>query len=84
MRRSSGPTSPSGRKSSTARNSLAPAATKKRVLTRDVRKEGSGTTSLFKKFLGVVFPKEAEPGKTWKQLAESANNVVWPNEAGFP
>jgi ABC-type phosphate transport system substrate-binding protein len=57
---------------------------KETTIARAVRKEGSGTTSLFKKFLGVVFPKEAEPGKTWKQLAEAANNVVWPNEAGFP
>jgi ABC-type phosphate transport system substrate-binding protein len=47
---------------------------------RSVRLEGSGTTSLFKKFLGVVYPKEVEPGKTWKQLAESANNTTWPKQ----
>jgi ABC-type phosphate transport system substrate-binding protein len=49
-------------------------------ITRVVRKEGSGTTSLFKKFLGVLYNKEVEPGKTWKQLAEKANNTVWPVE----
>ncbi len=53
-------------------------------ITRVVRKDGSGTTSLFKKWLGVVFKKEAEPGKTWKQLAESANNTTWPNEVADP
>jgi ABC-type phosphate transport system substrate-binding protein len=57
---------------------------KETTISRVVRKEGSGTTSLFKKFLGVVFGKEVETGKTWKQLAESANNTTWPNEAGFP
>jgi ABC-type phosphate transport system substrate-binding protein len=53
-------------------------------ITRVVRKEGSGTTSLFKKWLGVVFIKEVEPGKTWKQLAEKANNTVWPVESTDP
>jgi ABC-type phosphate transport system substrate-binding protein len=53
---------------------------------RVVRKEGSGTTSLFKKFLNIVYPKEISTAgnKTWKQLAESANNTTWPNEAGDP
>jgi ABC-type phosphate transport system, periplasmic component len=49
-------------------------------ITRVVRKDGSGTTSIFKKYLNLVFKKEVEPGKTWKQLAESANNTVWPKE----
>jgi ABC-type phosphate transport system substrate-binding protein len=48
---------------------------------RVVRKDGSGTTSIFKKYLWVVFKKEVETGKTWKQLAESANNTTWPKEA---
>jgi ABC-type phosphate transport system substrate-binding protein len=51
---------------------------------RVVRKDGSGTTSLFKKYLWVVFKKEVEPGKTWKTLAESANNTTWPKEAEHP
>jgi ABC-type phosphate transport system substrate-binding protein len=51
---------------------------------RVVRKDGSGTTSLFKKFLWLVFKKEVEPGKTWKQLAEQATNTTWPKEAEHP
>jgi ABC-type phosphate transport system substrate-binding protein len=51
---------------------------------RVVRKDGSGTTSLFKKYLWLVFKKEVEPGKTWKALAESANNTTWPKEAEHP
>ncbi|MFX9023893.1 hypothetical protein ABTN14_20110, partial [Acinetobacter baumannii] len=42
-------------------------------ITRVVRNEGSGTTSIFKKFLNVVYGKEVEAGKTWFQLAASAN-----------
>jgi ABC-type phosphate transport system substrate-binding protein len=53
-------------------------------ITRVVRKEGSGTTSLFKKWLGVVFTKEVETGKTWKQLAEKAANTTWPVEGTDP
>jgi ABC-type phosphate transport system substrate-binding protein len=51
---------------------------------RVVRKDGSGTTSIFKKFLSVVFKNEVEPGKTWRTLAESANNTTWPKEAEHP
>jgi ABC-type phosphate transport system substrate-binding protein len=51
---------------------------------RVVRKDGSGTTSLFKKYLWLVFKNEVEPGKTWKTLAESANNTTWPKEAEHP
>jgi ABC-type phosphate transport system substrate-binding protein len=47
---------------------------------RVVRKDGSGTTSLFKKYLWLENKKEVEPGKTWKNLAESANNTTWPKE----
>src|SRR5262249_38286718 len=49
-------------------------------ITRVVRKDGSGTTSLFKKWLWLENKKEVEPGKTWKNLAESANNTTWPKE----
>jgi ABC-type phosphate transport system substrate-binding protein len=53
-------------------------------ITRVVRTEGSGTTSLVKKWFGVVFAKEVETGKTWKQLAEKANNTTWPIEGTDP
>jgi ABC-type phosphate transport system substrate-binding protein len=51
---------------------------------RVVRKDGSGTTSLFKKYLWLVDKNEVEAGKTWKTLAESANNTTWPKEAEHP
>jgi ABC-type phosphate transport system substrate-binding protein len=54
------------------------------LIKRVVRKDGSGTTSLVKKWFNVVFRKEVEPGKTWQKLAESANNTTWPNEATDP
>jgi ABC-type phosphate transport system substrate-binding protein len=53
-------------------------------IARAVRKDGSGTTSIFKKWLFVGHKKEVEPGKTWQQLAESANNTIWPNEGTDP
>jgi ABC-type phosphate transport system substrate-binding protein len=61
-----------------------PKTAKTSHITRVVRKDGSGTTSLFKKWLNVVYKKEVEPGKTWQQLAESANNTTWPEEAADP
>ena len=57
----------------------------KEQIKRVVREDGSGTTSITKKFFDVVnAKKEIEPGKTWKQLAESANNTKWPAEATDP
>lgn len=54
------------------------------LIKRVVRKEGSGTTSLFKKFLNIVYgkPLVAAENKTWKELAESAHNTTWPDESG--
>jgi hypothetical protein len=49
-----------------------------------VRKDGSGTTSIFKKWLYLINKKELEPGVTWKTLAESANNTKWPKEGEHP
>jgi ABC-type phosphate transport system substrate-binding protein len=56
------------------------------LIKRVVRTEGSGTTSLFKKYLNIVYSKAIPTAgeKTWKQLAESANNTTWPNESGDP
>jgi ABC-type phosphate transport system substrate-binding protein len=55
-------------------------------ISRVVRKDGSGTTSLFKKYLNLIYKKgtEGEGTKTWKELAESANNTAWPKEAEHP
>jgi ABC-type phosphate transport system substrate-binding protein len=65
-------------------NNGAETCEKTALIKRVVRKDGSGTTSLFKKYLWLVFKKEVEPGKTWKQLAESATNTTWPKEAEHP
>ncbi len=56
------------------------------AIKRVVRKDGSGTTSLFKKYLNLVYPKPiaTAEGKTWKQLAESAHNTTWPDEGADP
>lgn len=54
-------------------------------ITRVVRKEGSGTTAITKKFLFEINKEklEVEPGKseTWNELAESNENLSWPDEA---
>lgn len=65
-------------------NSGAETCEKAALIKRVVRKDGSGTTSLFKKYLWLVFKKEVTPGKDWKQLAESATNTTWPKEAEHP
>jgi ABC-type phosphate transport system substrate-binding protein len=49
-------------------------------ITRVVRKEGSGTTSIFKKYLNVIEPAAVDAGKTWKELAVGSNNILWPEE----
>ena len=56
------------------------------LIKRVVRKDGSGTTSLFKKYLNLNYSKEiaTAENKTWKQLAESAHNTTWPNEGADP
>ncbi|HWX74794.1 MAG TPA: substrate-binding domain-containing protein [Solirubrobacteraceae bacterium] len=58
---------------------------------RVVRLEGSGTTSIFKKYLNLQNSGEFGAvceGKpittTWKKLAESAVNTCWPEEAADP
>ncbi|MFI4990026.1 MAG: substrate-binding domain-containing protein [Solirubrobacterales bacterium] len=60
------------------------AALKTVPIQRVVREDGSGTTDGYMKYLGVVFKKEVELGKTWNQLAEPANNSFWPNEGEHP
>jgi len=71
-------------------NSIKPAGcTAGKAITRAVREEGSGTTSIFKKYLNVVEPQEIEGPKsgektTWRKLAESAHNTTWPNEEENP
>jgi ABC-type phosphate transport system substrate-binding protein len=55
---------------------------------RVVRLEGSGTTSIFKKYLnlaqGEEFNVEGVGLTTWKKLAESNVNTTWPEEKADP
>ncbi len=56
------------------------------AIKRVVRKEGSGTTAGFKKWLGVVNKQKPvmESGKTWTQEAQEANNIEWPKQKEDP
>lgn len=52
---------------------------------RVVRKDGSGTTAIFMKFLNVE--KKGKPvfeGKSWFQLGQVAANTTWPEEVAHP
>jgi ABC-type phosphate transport system substrate-binding protein len=55
---------------------------------RVVRLEGSGTTSIFKKYLNLQesneFNVEGLGNTTWKKLAESSVNTTWPEEKADP
>jgi ABC-type phosphate transport system substrate-binding protein len=52
---------------------------------RTVRGDGSGTTSIFKKYLNLIKESpEAFGGETWQQSAEEIENTTWPNEAADP
>jgi ABC-type phosphate transport system substrate-binding protein len=65
-------------------NNGAETCEKTALIKRVVRKDGSGTTSVFMKYLWLVFKKEVVPGETWKQLAEHSTNTTWPKEAEHP
>jgi ABC-type phosphate transport system substrate-binding protein len=47
---------------------------------RVVRKEGSGTTAITKKFLFEINDKPVDGTKTWDDLAEQNKNLEWPEE----
>jgi ABC-type phosphate transport system substrate-binding protein len=55
------------------------------AITPVVRFDQSGTTHVFKRFLGLINPStlvtEGETNETWDQLAEGSQNVVWPKAA---
>lgn len=66
-------------------NELKGAGCAEDTITPVVRKDGSGTTHIFKKFLNLTddAPLAAENGKeeTWSQLAEGGPSTVWPTAA---
>jgi ABC-type phosphate transport system substrate-binding protein len=55
---------------------------------RVTRLEGSGTTAIQMKFLGVIepgeFAVEGQGTTTWSKLAQIAKNIVWPEEKANP
>ena len=59
----------------------APSGTCTGSITRVVRADVSGTTFVFKTYLNEVEVNAAGPApcnKTWAEMAESANNKIWP------
>jgi ABC-type phosphate transport system substrate-binding protein len=55
------------------------------AITRVVRLDGSGTTHVFKKYLGLIsntkFETEKSETKNWSEISEGAENTVWPKAA---
>jgi ABC-type phosphate transport system substrate-binding protein len=52
-------------------------------ITKIVRLDGSGTTHVFKKYLGLInkagkFETEKAELKTWDEISEGAENTTWP------
>jgi ABC-type phosphate transport system substrate-binding protein len=57
------------------------ACEKTSTIKRIVRKDGSGTTDAFKKYLNVIYDKPVfSSGKKWNEEGELVNNTEWPNE----
>jgi ABC-type phosphate transport system substrate-binding protein len=56
------------------------------TITPVARFDQSGTTHVFKRYLGLINPgtlvTEAETSETWNDLSEGSQNVVWPKAAG--
>ncbi len=50
------------------------------------RFDGSGTTHIFKKYLGLInkatFETEKAESKTWDEVSEGTENTTWPKAAG--
>ena len=51
------------------------------------RLDGSGTTHIFKKYLGLInkgtFETEKAESKTWDEVSEGTENTTWPKAAGI-
>jgi len=54
-------------------------------ITPIVRKDGSGTTHIFKKYMGLInkgtFETEKAESKTWDEVSEGTENTTWPKAA---
>jgi len=57
------------------------------AITPVARFDQSGTTHIFKRFLGLIntgtLLTETEANETWNQLSDGSQNVVWPKAAGI-
>jgi ABC-type phosphate transport system substrate-binding protein len=55
------------------------------AITPVVREDGSGTTHIFKKYLGLInkatFETEKAEPKTWDEVSEGTENTTWPTAA---
>jgi ABC-type phosphate transport system substrate-binding protein len=55
------------------------------LITPVVRKDGSGTTHIFKKYLGLInsekFETEKAENKSWGEVSEGTENTTWPAAA---
>ena len=54
------------------------------AITRVVRKDQSGTTSIFKKYLALINGGEVDGGLTWRQISEGTENTEWPGTVTRP
>jgi ABC-type phosphate transport system substrate-binding protein len=54
------------------------------TITRVVRKDQSGTTSIFKKYLALINGGEVDGGLTWRQISEGTENTEWPGTVTRP
>jgi ABC-type phosphate transport system substrate-binding protein len=55
-------------------------ACKAAPIVRIVRKEGSGTTAIVKKFLFEINKEAVDGSESWNELAEKNENLNWPDE----
>jgi ABC-type phosphate transport system substrate-binding protein len=65
---------------------LTPSTCESDAITPVVRFDGSGTTHIFKKYLGLIyagtFETEKSESKTWEAISEGPENTTWPKAAG--
>jgi ABC-type phosphate transport system substrate-binding protein len=54
---------------------------KEAPIIRVVRKEGSGTTAIVKKFLFEINKNAVDGSENWNELAEKNENLTWPDES---
>jgi ABC-type phosphate transport system substrate-binding protein len=65
---------------------LTPSTCGSDAITPVARFDGSGTTHIFKKYLGLIskvpFETEKSESKNWEEISEGPENTTWPKAAG--